>query len=79
MHKITVTFTKQEATAVKFALAGARHTIHSEPHFVAPLGEAIVKLDAAIANPEPDCACSLKHDGPCQPARIEEPESEPAA
>ena len=73
MDNITVTFTRQEATAVKFALAGARHTIHSEPHFVAPLGEAIVKLDAAIIAPAPACVCVAKHDGPCQPARIEDP------
>jgi hypothetical protein len=53
MDNITVVFTKQEAIAVKFALGGARHTIHSEPHFVAPLGEAIVKLDAALAPPAP--------------------------
>lgn len=52
MRTITITFTEQEAIAVKFVLNGARDSIRSEPRFVAPLIEAIGKVEAAIAAPD---------------------------
>lgn len=48
MDNIVVSFTRQEAIAVKFALGGARQTINSHPHYVAPLNDAIAKVDEAL-------------------------------